>query len=94
MFQSRYRKKHQHHPSTTNQGLYIGRRSVQDLQPSQAGVDAQRFSLAARSHCDVHDGRLLNGMVADVGYFLGVWAANLQKVKLFSDVTLVYKAMN
>ena len=38
--------------------------------------------------------RLLNGMVADVGYFLGVWAANSQKVKLFSDVTLVYKAMN
>jgi hypothetical protein len=33
-------------------------------------------------------------MVADVGYFLGVWAANSQKLKLFSDVTLVYKAMN
>lgn len=30
--------------------------NFQDLQPSQAGVDAQRFSLAARSHCDVHDG--------------------------------------
>jgi hypothetical protein len=38
--------------------------------------------------------RRLNGMVADVGYFLGVWAANSQKVKLFSDVTLVYKAMD
>jgi hypothetical protein len=38
--------------------------------------------------------RRLNGMVADVGYFLGVWAANSQKLKLFSDVTLVYKAMD